>query len=141
MGASGRVGPVYDPARGVQAAEVAVASAAEVDDAVKIAVDAAGEWGASSLSKRVGMPPSVTRADPRQPRTTLAAAVTSEHGKVLADAQGEVDRGLECVEFRGGIPQLLKGSTSSEVSSGIDVRTILQPMGRASPASRRSTSR
>jgi malonate-semialdehyde dehydrogenase (acetylating)/methylmalonate-semialdehyde dehydrogenase len=128
VGASGRVGPVFDPARGVQAAEVALASAAEVDDAVKIAVDAAGAWGASSLSKRVGMLFAL-RELIRAHRDDLAAAVTREHGKVLVDAQGEVDRGLECVEYACGVPQLLKGTTSSEVSAGVDVRTILQPVG------------
>ncbi|MFI5047619.1 MAG: CoA-acylating methylmalonate-semialdehyde dehydrogenase [Acidimicrobiia bacterium] len=127
-GASGRVGPVYDPARGVQTAEVALASAAEVDDAVKIALDASGAWGASSLSKRVNMLFSL-RELVRAHRDDLAAAITREHGKVVSDAQGEVDRGLECIEFACGIPQLLKGSNSSEVSTGIDVRTILQPVG------------
>src|SRR5205085_21422 len=59
----------------------------------------------------------------------LAARITNEHGKVRADAQGEVARGLECVEFACGIPQLLKGAHSSEVSTGIDVHTVLQPVG------------
>jgi hypothetical protein len=62
-------------------------------------------------------------------RADLAAIVTSEHGKVRSDAEGEVARGLECVEFACGIPHLLKGSHSSEVSSGVDVHTVLQPVG------------
>ncbi|HMQ27190.1 MAG TPA: CoA-acylating methylmalonate-semialdehyde dehydrogenase, partial [Acidimicrobiales bacterium] len=62
-------------------------------------------------------------------RGDLAAAVTAEHGKVLSDAEGEVARGLECVEFACGIPQLLKGAFSAEVSTGVDVHTLLQPVG------------
>src|SRR5690349_25119146 len=59
----------------------------------------------------------------------LAAVITAEHGKVLDDARGEVARGLDCVEFACGIPHLLKGSHSAEVSTGIDVHTVLQPVG------------
>ena len=62
-------------------------------------------------------------------RDDLAALVTSEHGKVRADALGEVARGLECVEFACGIPHLLKGTHSAEASSGVDVHTVLQPVG------------
>nr|MDT0667337.1 aldehyde dehydrogenase family protein [Micromonospora sp. DSM 115978] len=62
-------------------------------------------------------------------RDELAAIVSSEHGKVHSDALGEVARGIECVEFACGIPHLLKGSHSSEVSRGVDVRTELHPVG------------
>ncbi len=127
-GASSRTGPVYDPARGVQTGTVAFASAAEVADVVKVARDAATRWGESSLSTRAAALFRLrelidARAD------DLARAVTSEHGKVHADALGEVARGLECVEFACGIPHLLKGTHSSEVSTGVDVHTILQPVG------------
>jgi malonate-semialdehyde dehydrogenase (acetylating)/methylmalonate-semialdehyde dehydrogenase len=127
-GTSGRVGPVYDPARGVVAAEVALASAAEVDDAVKVAVEASTAWSGAPLSRRVAMLFRLRELIDAH-RDDLAAIVTSEHGKTLVDARGEVDRGLECVEFACGIPHLLKGAHSSEVSAGVDVHTLLQPVG------------
>ncbi len=127
-GASGRVGPVYDPARGVQTAEVALASSAEVDDAVKLAVEASATWGTSPLGRRVGLLFRLRELIDGH-RDQLAAIVTSQHGKTIADARGEVDRGLECVEFACGVPHLLKGAHTSEVASGIDVHTLLQPIG------------
>ena len=127
-GTSGRTAPVFDPARGEQVAEVALASAAEVADAVKVAAAAAREWGESSLSRRAGLLFRLRELIDGH-RDDLAAAVTREHGKVHADALGEVARGLECVEFACGIPHLLKGTLSSEVSTGVDVHTILQPLG------------
>ena len=127
-GTSGRVGPVFDPARGRQTAEVALAGRSEVDDAVKDAVGAARDWGASSLNARASLLFRLRELVDSH-RDDLAAAITSEHGKVLSDAQGEVARGLECVDFACGAPHLLKGSYSSEVSSGVDVHTILQPLG------------
>ncbi|HKE74845.1 MAG TPA: CoA-acylating methylmalonate-semialdehyde dehydrogenase [Acidimicrobiales bacterium] len=127
-GASGRTAPVYDPARGEQVAEVALASAAEVDAAVKQAADAAGEWGETSLSRRAAVMFRLRELlDGR--RDDLAAAITREHGKVRSDALGEVARGLECVEFACGIPHLLKGTLSAEASGGVDVHTLLQPLG------------
>ena len=127
-GSSGRESPVYDPARGVRSATVGLASPDEVDAAVRSAADAAHPWGASSLSVRTGMLFSL-RELVLSHRRELAALVTAEHGKVLVDAEGEVSRGLECVEFACGIPQLLKGAHSAEVSSGVDVHTVLQPLG------------
>jgi malonate-semialdehyde dehydrogenase (acetylating)/methylmalonate-semialdehyde dehydrogenase len=119
---------VYDPARGVQTAEVALASAAEVADVVKVAADASVAWGTSPMSGRVAVLFRLRELLDAH-RGELAAIVTREHGKVLADAQGEVARGLECVEFACGIPHLLKGSHSSEVSTGVDVHTVVQPVG------------
>ncbi|HEY6426213.1 MAG TPA: aldehyde dehydrogenase family protein, partial [Acidimicrobiales bacterium] len=127
-GESGRTAPVYDPALGVQTSEVALASAAEVEGAVRVAVDAAGEWGASSLTRRAGLMFRF-RELLDGARNDLAAAVTREHGKVLDDARGEVARGVENVEFACGIPNLLKGWSNSEVSTGIDIRTVLEPLG------------
>jgi malonate-semialdehyde dehydrogenase (acetylating) / methylmalonate-semialdehyde dehydrogenase len=127
-GTSGRSGPVFDPARGVQTAAAPLASADEVDAAVAVAAEAAGEWGAGSLSARAAvlfrLRDLVASAAP-----DLAAAVTAEHGKVLGDAAGEVARGLENIEFACGIPHLLKGSHSTEVSTGVDVHTVLEPLG------------
>jgi malonate-semialdehyde dehydrogenase (acetylating)/methylmalonate-semialdehyde dehydrogenase len=127
-GTSGRQGPVFDPARGVQTAAVPLASGDEVAAAVEVAADAAVEWGAGSLSARAAilfrLRDLVSRAS-----ADLAAAVTAEHGKVLSDAAGEVARGLENIEFACGIPHLLKGSHSTEVSSGVDVHTVLEPLG------------
>jgi len=127
-GTSGRVGPVYDPARGVQTATVPLASVDEVDAAVDAAADAAAEWASGSLSARAAVlfrfRDLVAGA-----AADLAAAVTAEHGKVLSDAAGEVARGLDNIEFACGIPHLLKGSHSTEVSGGVDVHTVLEPLG------------
>src|SRR5437764_2191883 len=123
-----RRGPVFDPARGEQTGEVAFASAAEVDAAVKVAVAAAAEWRDSPLSRRSAAMFRLRELVDRH-RDELAALITSEHGKVLDDARGEVARGLDCVEFACGIPHLLKGAHSSEVATGIDVHTVLQPIG------------
>jgi malonate-semialdehyde dehydrogenase (acetylating)/methylmalonate-semialdehyde dehydrogenase len=127
-GASGRTGPVYDPARGVSTAEVSLASAADVDRAVAAAVAASEEWGATSSSRRASLL-FRWRELLDAHRGDLAAIVSREHGKVLADAQGEVARGIDNVEFACGVPHLLKGAHSSEVSRGIDVHTVLQPVG------------
>jgi malonate-semialdehyde dehydrogenase (acetylating)/methylmalonate-semialdehyde dehydrogenase len=127
-GLSGRTAPVFDPARGVPVAEVTLASAAEVGDAVKAAREAAATWADSPLSLRSAAMFRLRELLDRH-RGDLAALVTREHGKVRADALGEVARGIECVEFACGIPQALKGSISAEVSTGVDVHTILQPVG------------
>jgi malonate-semialdehyde dehydrogenase (acetylating)/methylmalonate-semialdehyde dehydrogenase len=127
-GTSGRHGPVFDPARGLQTARVPLASADEVAGAVDVAREAAAEWGSGSLSARAAilfrLRDLVSRAS-----SDLAKAVTAEHGKVLSDAAGEVARGIENIEFACGIPHLLKGSHSTEVSSGVDVHTVLEPLG------------
>ena len=127
-GTSGRTAPVYDPARGVQTGEVALASAAEVDAVVASAVGASDEWGSSSLTRRASLLFRLRELLDAS-RDELAAAVTREHGKVLEDAKGEVARGIENVEFACGIPNLLKGSSNSEISTGIDIRTVLEPLG------------
>src|ERR1700722_11512905 len=127
-GTSGRTAPVYDPARGIQTAEVALASPAEVDAVVGSAVEASHEWGSSSLTRRASLLFRLRELLDAN-RDALAAAVTREHGKVLEDARGEVARGIENVEFACGIPNLLKGSSNSEISTGIDIRTVLEPLG------------
>jgi malonate-semialdehyde dehydrogenase (acetylating) / methylmalonate-semialdehyde dehydrogenase len=127
-GASGRTGPVFNPATGVQTAEVDLASAAEVDTAVRSATKAAAQWRLASLSRRTAVL-FAFRELLRQRIDELAAIVTSEHGKVHADAVGEVARGLENADFATGIPQQLKGSYSEQVSAGVDVYSIRQPLG------------
>src|SRR5213592_4904853 len=127
-GASARSGPVYNPATGAQQAEVDFASADEVDRAVAAANDAFPAWRATSLSKRAELFFRI-RELLHQHREDIARFLTSEHGKVLSDAMGEVARGLEVIEYACGIPTLLKGGYSEQASTGIDVYSIRQPLG------------
>jgi malonate-semialdehyde dehydrogenase (acetylating)/methylmalonate-semialdehyde dehydrogenase len=127
-GTSGRVGPVFNPATGEQTGEVDLASAAEIDAAVASATAAARGWRESSLSRRAGIL-FAFRELLHAESAELAAVVTSEHGKVLSDAKGEVARGLENAEFATAIPHLLKGSFSEQASAGVDVYSIRQPLG------------
>ncbi|SDT43446.1 CoA-acylating methylmalonate-semialdehyde dehydrogenase [Actinoplanes derwentensis] len=127
-GTSGRVGPVYNPATGEQIAEVDLASGEEVSAAVATAKEAARAWRTASLSKRSAVL-FTFRELLAAKRQELAAIVTREHGKVLADAAGEVARGLENVEFATGIPHLMKGSFSEQAATGVDVYSIRQPLG------------
>jgi len=127
-GESGRSGPVYNPATGELAREVDFASAEEVGAAVRAAAAAFPAWRATSLSKRTEILFRIRNlAD--QHRADIAALLTAEHGKVPSDALGEVARGLENLEFATGIPHLLKGGFSEQVSSGVDVYQIRQPLG------------
>jgi malonate-semialdehyde dehydrogenase (acetylating) / methylmalonate-semialdehyde dehydrogenase len=127
-GTSGRVGPVYDPATGTQTGEVALASIGEVERAVATAAAAAEQWRDVPLGQRSAVMFRFRELLDAH-RDEVSAAVTSEHGKVASDAAGEVDRGLENVEFACGIPHLLKGSHSGQVSRGVDVHTVLAPLG------------
>jgi malonate-semialdehyde dehydrogenase (acetylating)/methylmalonate-semialdehyde dehydrogenase len=127
-GSSGRVGDVFDPATGHITKHVAFASADDVDHAVGAASTAFTSWRASSLAQRSKI--LFRFRDLLDQRTDeLAAVITSEHGKVLGDAQGEVARGLEVVEFACGIPHLLKGGFSEGVSARVDVSSMRQPLG------------
>jgi malonate-semialdehyde dehydrogenase (acetylating) / methylmalonate-semialdehyde dehydrogenase len=127
-GTSGRTSPVFNPATGVQTAAVDLASRDEVDSAVRIAADAAKQWRQSSLSKRSAVLFAL-RQQLHERADELAAVVTSEHGKVHADALGEIARGLENVEFAAGVPQLLKGGFSEQAATDVDVYSIRQPLG------------
>ncbi|MFZ0157922.1 MAG: CoA-acylating methylmalonate-semialdehyde dehydrogenase [Kineosporiaceae bacterium] len=127
-GSSERTAAVYDPATGEQQALVRLASRADVGHAVASAVGAAADWRTSSLAARQKVL-FAARELLSQRRDLIAEAITSEHGKVLSDAGGEVQRGLEIVEFACGIPHLLKGGFSEGVSSGVDVYSIRQPLG------------
>jgi malonate-semialdehyde dehydrogenase (acetylating)/methylmalonate-semialdehyde dehydrogenase len=127
-GTSGRSGPVYNPATGELAREVDFASAEEVDAAVAAAREAFPAWRHTSLSKRTHILFRI-RNLVEQHAEEIAAHLTREHGKVRSDALGEVQRGLENLEFATGIPTLLKGGFSEQVSTGIDVYQIRQPLG------------
>jgi malonate-semialdehyde dehydrogenase (acetylating)/methylmalonate-semialdehyde dehydrogenase len=127
-GTSGRRGPVFDPATGRLAREVDYASVEEVDAAVAAASAAFPVWRALSLSRRTDVLFRIRNLVEAH-RKELAAFLTAEHGKVTSDALGEVARGLENLEFATGIPHLLKGGFSEQVSTGIDVYQIRQPLG------------
>ncbi|HXG25979.1 MAG TPA: CoA-acylating methylmalonate-semialdehyde dehydrogenase [Candidatus Binatia bacterium] len=127
-GRSGRRGPVYNPATGELAREVDFASVEEVDAAVAAARAAFPGWRATSLSKRTDIMFRIRNLVELH-KAEIAAFLTAEHGKVPSDAQGEVARGLENLEFATGIPHLLKGGYSEQVSIGIDVYQIRQPLG------------
>ena len=127
-GSSGRTAPVFNPASGEQTGAVALASAGEVGAAVASAVAAARSWRSASLSRRAAVL-FAFRELLHAHADELAALVTAEHGKVLADAAGEVARGLENVEFATGVPQLLKGGYSEQAATGVDVYSIRQPLG------------
>jgi malonate-semialdehyde dehydrogenase (acetylating) / methylmalonate-semialdehyde dehydrogenase len=129
-GTSGRRGPIYDPARGTLAREVDFASVEEVDAAVAAARAAFPAWRATSLSRRTEILFRIRNLVETH-RTEIAGFLTAEHGKVPSDALGEVARGLENLEFACGIPHLLKGGFSEQVSSGVDVYQIRQPLGVA----------
>src|SRR5215208_2113927 len=120
--------PVWDPATGAQQAEVVLGSAADVADAVRVAAAAFQEWSQSSLSRRAKVLFAFRELAPAR-AGELAELVTAEHGKVLSDARGEVERGLEVVEFACGIPHLLKGGYSDQASTGVDVFSLRQPLG------------
>ncbi|MGX6603157.1 CoA-acylating methylmalonate-semialdehyde dehydrogenase [Micromonosporaceae bacterium Da 78-11] len=127
-GSSGRVGPVFNPATGMQTAEVDLASTAEVRHAVAVAKEAGKAWRSASLSKRSAVL-FAFRELLHARSGELAAIITSEHGKVLSDAAGEIARGLENAEFATGIPHLMKGSYSEQAATGVDVYSIRQPLG------------
>jgi malonate-semialdehyde dehydrogenase (acetylating)/methylmalonate-semialdehyde dehydrogenase len=127
-GTSGRFGSVTNPASGAVTGRVALASAADVATVVESARAAAAEWRAVSLSRRVRVLFAM-RELLEQRKDDLAARITAEHGKVLADARGEVARGIEVVEVACGIPHLLAGDHSEQVSTDTDVYSIRQPLG------------
>ena len=127
-GASTRTGPVWNPATGAQQAQVLLAEPADVHSAVDAASKAFQDWGNASLSRRTTVLFAM-RHLVHERLDDLAAIVSDEHGKVLSDARGEVQRGLEVIEFACGIPQLLKGEYSDQVSSGVDSYSFRQPLG------------
>src|SRR3954454_10442728 len=123
-----RHGEVSDPATGEIVARVPFATAADVDRAVRAAAKAAAEWGRASISKRADVLFAM-RALVHSHRDELAQAITREHGKTLPDAGGEVQRGLEVIEFACGLGQTLKGEATTQVSTGVDSFSMRQPLG------------
>jgi malonate-semialdehyde dehydrogenase (acetylating)/methylmalonate-semialdehyde dehydrogenase len=127
-GASVRTGDVFQPATGAVAQNVVLAEQSDVDLAVASALKASREWAESSLATRAKIM-FAYRELLHSHRDELAALITAEHGKVLSDAAGEVQRGLEVVEFACGIPHLLKGEHSEQVSRGVDAYSVREPLG------------
>jgi malonate-semialdehyde dehydrogenase (acetylating) / methylmalonate-semialdehyde dehydrogenase len=127
-GSSGRAADVTNPATGEVTAQVALAGAQDADRVIGSAAAAARSWAATSITARTQV---VFRFREllNARKEELATIITSEHGKVLSDALGEVSRGQEVVEFACGIPHLLKGSYSEQVSTGVDVHSKRQPLG------------
>ena len=120
--------PVYNPATGAVTGEVVVSSAEVVDQAVQAAQAAFVEWSQTPPYRRARV---MFRFQELlyQHKDRLAAQITAEHGKTFEDAQGEVQRGIEVVEFACGIPQLLKGTFSEQVARGVDSWSFRQPLG------------
>src|SRR3954469_16783059 len=120
--------PVWDPATGEQQAYVVPASAEETNAAVASALAAQPRWRAASLSRRAEVMfrfRDLVDAN----RKEIATLISTEHGKTVADAEGELARGLENVEFATGAPHLLKGGYSEQAATGVDVYSIRQPLG------------
>lgn len=127
-GTSGRVGPVFNPATGAETASVALANESEVRAAVATAKAAHPAWAATTPLRRARI---LNRflAILEERTDELAAAITAEHGKVLSDAKGEIQRGIEVVEFATAAPELLKGEFSENVGTRVDSHSLRQPLG------------
>lgn len=127
-GRGGRSAPVFNPATGRQSGSVALASRAEVDAAVAVAKAAFPKWSAMPPLRRARILNRFLRLV-EDNLDELAAVITAEHGKILSDARGEIQRGLEVVEFAVGAPQLLKGEVTENVGSRVDSHSLRQPLG------------
>ena len=125
---SGRTAPVYNPATGAVQANVALADQAEIDEAIASADAGFRVWSGYSIAKRQSVL-FAFREILNARKGELAELVTSEHGKVVSDAMGEILRGQEVVELATGFPHLIKGAFSENASSGIDVYSLKQPLG------------
>lgn len=127
-GTTDRTAPVFDPATGEQQAEVLLGSVADVESAIAAAKDALAGWSQTSVSRRAKILFAFRELVNAQ-AAELAGLITDEHGKVLSDALGEVQRGLEVVEYACGIPSLLKGDFSDQVSTDVDTYSFREPLG------------
>ena len=128
LGTSGKSGVVFNPATGEQQATVDFASVAELDAVIAASKAALPAWRATSLSRRAEIMFRMRELVDAN-RKEIANIVSLEHGKVPADAMGELARGLENIEFACGIPALLKGGYSEQAAGGVDVYSIRQPLG------------
>ncbi len=127
-GGSGRFSDVFNPATGEVQAKVPLASKAELDEAVAKAAEAQPEWGTTNPQKRARVMMEMVRLLNRD-MDKLAEALSREHGKTLPDAKGDIQRGLEVVEFCIGAPHLLKGEYTDSAGRGIDMYSMRQPLG------------
>jgi malonate-semialdehyde dehydrogenase (acetylating)/methylmalonate-semialdehyde dehydrogenase len=128
LGTSGKSGVVFNPATGEQQAAVDFASVAELDAVIAASKAALPAWRSTSLSRRAEIMFRMRELVDAN-RKEIASIVSLEHGKVPADAMGELARGLENIEFACGIPALLKGGYSEQAAGGVDVYSIRQPLG------------
>lgn len=127
-GESTRTAPVYNPAEGTVSREVTLASTKDVAAAIASAKAAFPEWAGASLAKRQAVL-FAFRELLNARKEELAAILTNEHGKVFSDALGEIARGMEVVEWATSIPHLMKGEISQNVSTGVDVYSVHEPLG------------
>ncbi|MDX2238976.1 MAG: CoA-acylating methylmalonate-semialdehyde dehydrogenase [Hyphomonadaceae bacterium] len=128
MGRSTRLGDVFNPNTGAVQARVALATAEDVDDAVQAAAAAQPGWGAVNPQRRARVMFEFKRLVEAE-INHLAELLSSEHGKVIADSKGDIQRGLEVIEFACGIPHVLKGEYTEGAGPGIDVYAMRQPLG------------
>jgi malonate-semialdehyde dehydrogenase (acetylating)/methylmalonate-semialdehyde dehydrogenase len=127
-GKSGKFAPVFNPATGEQTGSVPLANEADMADAVAAAKKAWPEWAATTPLRRARILNRFLRLLEENEKR-IAACITSEHGKVLSDAVGELTRGIEVVEFATGAPQLLKGEITENVGTSVDSHSLRQPLG------------
>ncbi|MFJ9820330.1 CoA-acylating methylmalonate-semialdehyde dehydrogenase [Streptomyces sp. NPDC101151] len=127
-GTSGSYGEVYDPNTGGIQAHVPLANRAETEAAIDVAVEAQHEWGQWNPQRRARVLLRFLHLI-EQEKDALARLLSSEHGKTIADAHGDIQRGLEVVEFAAGIPHLLKGEFTDNAGTGIDVHSLRVPLG------------
>jgi malonate-semialdehyde dehydrogenase (acetylating)/methylmalonate-semialdehyde dehydrogenase len=123
-----RTGKVFDSATGKQCAEVVMSNEEDVADAVGAASEAFASWSRTSVLRRARVMFRLKELIERD-RAEIAALITQEHGKVLHDADGSIQRGLEIVEFACGMPHLIKGEFSDQVGTGVDCYSMRQPLG------------
>ncbi|MEA3502901.1 MAG: CoA-acylating methylmalonate-semialdehyde dehydrogenase, partial [Actinomycetota bacterium] len=127
-GTSGNVGPIYNPATGLRVGEVDLASVEETDAAVAAAADAFPAWRATSLAARTKLMYRFRELVDTN-RFEIARRISAQHGKTLPDADGEVARGLENIEFAAGVATATAGRFTEQASTGVDVYDIRQPLG------------
>ncbi|MBU1270717.1 MAG: aldehyde dehydrogenase family protein, partial [Alphaproteobacteria bacterium] len=127
-GASGRFGDVFDPNTGQVQARVQLATTAEVDRAAQAAQNAFDGWASTNPQRRARVMFDFKRLVEAR-MDELAELLSSEHGKVIADSRGDIQRGLEVIEFACGIPHALKGEYTQGAGPGIDVYSMRQPLG------------